>query len=99
MSVSDVLPLLTGGGGCIIALTLGIFLLVTGKLIPKGTHESIVKDKDQQIEDLVRSLSLERQRSDSATAAAQAATSVLNALDRYRPPGQQALPPGEHRES
>lgn len=86
MSVGDALPWLTGSGGCIIALTLGIWLFVTGKIIPKGTHDAIVRDKDQQIQTLVASLGIERQRSDAATLAAKSATDVLSALERYRPP-------------
>jgi hypothetical protein len=44
LNLGDLLPLLTGGGGAIVALTLGYVLLLTGKLVTGREHDRLLED-------------------------------------------------------
>lgn len=82
MPIADVLPYLTGAGGAIAALTLGIYLLISGRLVPRGLHDEIVGQKDRQITDLTIARDKERERADAAVLAAQTTRDVLVALHK-----------------
>jgi hypothetical protein len=82
MSLTDLLPLITGAGGGFVALIIGIYLLSTGKYIPEKTHDTIVADKDKQITDLNQAVLRERERAEAAVIAAQTTRDLLQALHR-----------------
>lgn len=84
MTLQDILPLITGGAGGFAALIIGMWLLGTGRFIPREVHRQIVGDKDKQISDLSQAVSRERQRADAGVLAAQAARDVLQALHSER---------------
>lgn len=80
MSLADLLPLITGAGGGFVALIIGMYLLGTGRLVPRMTHKAICADKDKQIADLSQAVLRERERADGAILAAQTTLSVVSAL-------------------
>lgn len=53
MDLQQYLPLLTGGGPTAL-LALTILAIVTGRLVPKSTHDQVIAEKDVQIRILER---------------------------------------------
>lgn len=82
MSFADFFPYVTGAGGALATMLFGLWLFLTGRIIPKTTHDSIVVGKDRQISDLTEAVRTERQRADAAVLAAQTTRDVLQALHR-----------------
>jgi hypothetical protein len=78
----DVLPFITGAGGAIATLVFGITLLILGTLVPRTLHDEIVRQKDQQIANLLAANARERDRAEAAVAAAQTTRDLLAALHR-----------------
>jgi hypothetical protein len=76
----SVLPIITGAGGALVVLAIGLYLFISGKLMPTGMHKEIVSDKEKQIELLSAAYERERARADSAVLAAQTTRDVLQAL-------------------
>jgi len=69
-------------GGAVAVLVLGIWLLITGKVVPKATMDAAVAERDRQIALWQQAHAAERTRADAAVLAAQAANQVLAALHR-----------------
>lgn len=53
MDLQQYLPIITGGGPTAL-LALVILAIVTGRLVPKDTHDKVVAEKDVQIRILER---------------------------------------------
>jgi hypothetical protein len=87
MEPTDILPFVTGAGGALFVLIFGLYLFVSGKILPESVHDKamddkdvIITDKNKQIDLLTRALDRERDRNEAGVLAAQTATTVLRAL-------------------
>jgi hypothetical protein len=96
MSPDDIFPYVTGAGGALFVLLLGMFLFITDIIMSTKTSrrevaakeeviaakDAVILDKDKQIDYYQRALELERNRNEVSDLAARTATSVLQALHK-----------------
>jgi hypothetical protein len=76
--LSSYLPLITGSGGALIVLALGLWLSLTGMIVPKATHDEMREQRDEY----KRIAELERARGDAGVAAGQIVKDVMVSLHK-----------------
>ena len=76
--MSSYLPLITGSGGALIVLALGLWLSLTGMIVPKATHDEMREQRDEY----KRIAELERARGDAGVAAGQIVKDVMVSLHK-----------------
>lgn len=99
VNVTDVFPLITGGGGALVVLAIGCWMFATQRIAPRNAlryREQQIEHRDNQIAELRQALANERLRAETAVLAAQTTNSVLAALQKGvtsgNPPPDEASP-------
>lgn len=83
MSVGDLIPLITGGGGAIVALVVGIVLIMTGKLVTGREHDRLLAAYDKAVaanDTLTISLQACRENNSQLLASGNLTTKLLDSL-------------------
>lgn len=81
--MSSYLPLITGSGGALVVLALGLYLFIAGKIHSDRDYSKLEADNDglRAVNDrLQEALTLERQRSNDATQAGEVTNKLIGGL-------------------
>lgn len=74
--MSSYLPLITGSGGALVVMAIGIWLLMSGQIVPKGTHDEMREQRDEW----KRTAELNAARAEAAVAAGRVVRDVMVSL-------------------
>jgi len=80
MSPAGILAAVSGTSGALAILLLGLWLFITGKIVPGTTMDAAVAERDRQIALWQQAHAAERARADAAVLAAQTSNQILAAL-------------------
>lgn len=83
MTVAEILPFLTGGGGAIVALAFGYVLLFTGRIVTGREHDRLTAAYDKAVlanDTLTANLSACRENNAQLLASGNLTTKLLDSL-------------------
>lgn len=101
MAFGDLLPFLTGGGGAIVALGFGYFLLLTGKIVTGREHDRLIEQYDKVVaanDALVTANQSLRDNNAQLLSSGSLTTRLLDTLDRVAQQRAQPADPAAERE-
>lgn len=104
MNPADILPYLTGAGGALFALALGITLIISGVLVPRAYHQRILEENQklrETAETLRETVRMAQEQNMQLANSAQVTIQLMKVLDGIArekgpgpPPGPPSLPGG-----
>jgi hypothetical protein len=74
--LSSYLPLITGSGGALVVMAIGLWLFLAGQIVPKGTYDEMREQRDEW----KRASELNAARAEAGTAAGQVVKDVMLSL-------------------
>ena len=74
--MSSYLPLITGSGGALVVMAIGICLFLSGQIVPKSTHDEMREQRDEW----KRTAELNAARAEAGIAAGQVVKDVMLTL-------------------